>query len=201
MGYRSDGAPQCPGCHIGCDLDDPQCGRGLKIRASWLRGEEIPQRRGPGGSGPGPDGPHPGGPGGPGGPGPRGPLSPEDKLNFLLTGILPRKLEQQPGTEDDKASILIWLTRQEGAMSYSVMPERARVNPDTLYANLEQLLEEGLIEDRYTEWGAQHYWITEAGRARAKQAEEQQRNAVRERYAALSDVEKEQLIELLEKLL
>lgn len=86
-------------------------------------------------------------------------------------------------------------------MSYSVMPERARVNPDTLYANLEQLLEEGLIEDRYTEWGAQHYWITEAGRARAKQAEEQQRNAVRERYAALSDVEKEQLIELLEKLL
>ena len=86
-------------------------------------------------------------------------------------------------------------------MSYSVMPERARVNPDTLYANLEQLLEEGLIEDRYTEWGAQHYWITEAGRARVKQAEEQQRNAVRERYAALSDEEKEQLIELLEKLL
>ena len=202
-------APTCPGCHIGCSLYDPQCGRGLRFRDAWQAGEEIPERRFPGG--PGAGGPGAGGPGkppagGPGGPGAGGPIGParfandpDKKLMFLLTGIIPRVLGSLNGS--DQAQILSWLTRQEGAMTYAVMPERARVNKDDLYENLEELLRKGFIEDRYTSWGTQYYWITEEGKREAQRLEEQGNQAIKQKFDALTGDEKQQLEDLLAKLL
>ena len=199
-------APQCPGCHIGCSLADPQCGRGLRFRDAWQAGEEIPERRRPGGPGPqGAPGPNDGksaepkaGRPGPGGPGGRQ-MDSNKKLMFLLTGIVPRALGELNGTDQDQ--ILSWLTRQEGVMTYSVMPERARVDAAALYGNLEELLAVGYIRDEYSDWGTQYYWITDAGRAAAKRAEEERETAIKERFSALTDAEKQQLEELVGKLL
>ena len=179
--------PLCPGCHIRCDLAAPQCGRGLRFKEALSRGEELPQRGGRRG------------PGGPGGARPEPCV--EQKLQFMLTGMLPRVLQQGPEEHDETTNILSWLMRQEGAMTYRIMPERARANADTLYETLEQMLYDGLIEDRYTDWGGQFYWITEAGMAEAKAVEQRKAAAVKEKFAALSDEEKEQLAELLEKLI
>ena len=205
-------APVCPGCHIGCSLALPQCARGIKFREKWEAGEEIPERRMPGMGGPGGPGkggqPGKGGPGGPGKggkggrPGPGGPggfaMDPDRRLSMLLTGIVPRVIG---GEQDPKAQVLACLQRQDGAMTYEAIPERVRIATEEIYRALEQLMEEGLVVREVREWGSVYYWITEEGEAAAKAMGEAEAQATKERFACLTDEEKTQLGEMLDKLL
>lgn len=190
-------APRCPGCHMGCSLDEPQCARGLtRFKPMWLNGEELPQRRRPGGPG-GPGGPA-GGPGGPGGPGGKAPTQ-EGKLAHLLVDVVPRVLGAALG--GDRERVLSWLVRQEGGISYRIMSERTGVEPRALYRVLEELLAEELIVDDYSQRGAQFYWITPAGRRAAEQASEEQDRAITAAFSSLSSEEKQQLEALIAKIL
>lgn len=217
----------CPGCHIGCSLGNPQCTRGLEVfRPMWLRGEELPQRRGGrpphgprggaasgqcGGDAERPDGGAAGRPCGEGKPGGRMPrggpaglgkppmMEPEEKLTFLLTEIVPRSLADICG--DDRGRLLERLVHQGGGMSLEIMPERARVDAREVEALVKSLLAEGLVEERVTECGSRFYWVTDEGRLAADRFEARRREAAVERFSALDDGERQQLEVLVEKLL
>ena len=186
-------APTCPGCHMGCPLDDVQCVRGQGFAKKWQRGEEIPERRGPGGPG---GRPGPGGPGGLGGPGaPNGPggFSVERRLGFLMQ-IVPARVKQQG--PDDAGRFMMMLARQGGGMSYRVLPEKGRMPEDQLWDVVAMLERSDLLEERGG-W----VFLTEAGQAEAKWHEDREKQATEEAFSALTDDEKEQLANLLEKLM
>ena len=198
-------APICPGCHIGCTLDDPQCARGFeRFRPMWLNGEEVPVRRKPGRPGPGGPGGHKG-PGGPkaGGrpPRPHGGNGPSqgELLIFLLTEVAPRALGELKGSTDDQ--VLEVIQRHEGGATYCVILERTRLDEPNAYAALESLLENGYIEEAYTEWGTQFYWITPQGRDYAQEAKECSKATIEKRMSALSAEEQTTLEELISKLI
>lgn len=191
--------PLCPGCHLTCSLDDPQCARGLdRFRPMWLAGEEIPQRRTPGG--PGPKGPKgPGGPKRP--PHPRGGNGPSQSelLLFLLTEVTPRALGELKGSMQEQ--VLECLMRHEGGATYGVLLERIHGDEQRVYTALEELLQSGGVEESYTDWGTQFYWIAPQGKERAAEAKAANKAAVEERMGVLTPKEQETLEELLSKIL
>lgn len=195
-------APSCPGCHIGCSLAKPQCGRGLKFMDMLERGEEIPVRRMPGG----PGGPGHGGHGGPehGGKGERPAPNPrmrDNHLTMLLTKIMPHVLADASDPEsDDQASILAWIERQEGKLSKAIMPERARVDKEALDANLSTLLDAGLVETVELN-GTVFYTATESGKAQAQEREDAKQAATAKALESLSDDEREMLVQLCHKIM
>ncbi len=198
-------APICPGCHIGCTLDDPQCARGFeRFRPMWLNGEEVPVRRMPGRPGPGGPGGHKG-PGSPkaGGrpPRPHGSNDPSqgELLIFLLTEVAPRALGELKGSADDQ--VLEVIQRHEGGATYCVILERTRLDEPNAYAALESLLENGYIEEAHTEWGTQFYWITPQGRDYAQEAKECSKATIEKRMSALSAEEQTTLEKLISKLI
>lgn len=201
----------CPGCHIECSLEDPQCTRGLEVfRPMWLRGEELPQRKG----GRPPFGPRGTGTGSAGRDGAtdgcsglprciedRGkpPVSLDEKLAFLLTEVLPRSLSSACG--GDRERLLAGLVHQGGGMSCQVMPERARVDARDLADILDSLVAEGLVTEGLTKTGSRFYWVTEKGRLAAGRLEAARKEAIAERFSALGSEEKQQLELIVEKLL
>lgn len=187
---------QCPGCHIGCSLARPQCGRGLGFAEKLARGEELPARRVPGGPKGGP-----GGPGGKGGrPRPSGPMR-DSHLVMLLTKIMPNVLGDIEGLQgSDGDNILAWLKRQEGKMTKAIMPERARANKETLDATLATLGEAGLVEVQSVN-GVEFYAITAAGEERVEAQEQAQKTAVAQALEPLSDEERQTIVELCHKIL
>lgn len=195
---------QCPGCHIGCSLTAPQCGRGLGFAEKLANGEELPPRRIPGGPMGGAGKPGPGGSGGPGPKGgrpkPSGPMR-DNHLVMLLTKIMPNVLGSVEGLEaDEPTNILTWLLRQEGKMTKAIMPERARATKETLDATLAALVENGLVEVVSVN-GAEFYAITEAGKAQVEDQNLIQQTAVAKALAPLADDERQTIVELCHKLL
>lgn len=212
-------APMCPACHVTCSLYDPQCSRGIEFRGRWQAGEETPARRippqgrpaGQPGSRPSDDGedkpnarrgghrPQDGhaGPGRQGGF--RGPKSTEDKLMFLLAGVVPRVLSGLDGGAEQK--LLSALSRQGGAMSRDVIPEKTRIDDAKADKALDSLVDANLVEPRQCDWGTTYYWVTGNGTLRCKELEAERDKAVKEAFSALSDEEQGELASLLDKLL
>lgn len=188
----------CPGCHIGCALSDPQCARGLKIfRPIWLDGKDLaPYRRSRGFTKPqGTEKPESHNARRE----PRAALGRDEKLAHLLVEVLPRLIGSR--IENDRDRLLTRLVHQGGGMSCRIMPERARVDECALAETIEGLLDEGLVCSGTTECGSEFLWVTDKGRSAAEQAKERHSQATRDCFRVLDENEKQFLDGIIEKLL
>ena len=200
--------PQCPGCHIGCNLAKPQCGKGLKFVEMLAAGEELPERRGPGGPRGGKPGP--GGPGGPKGEKKGGFAGPpnatiEMRMNHLAmiyNTIMPGILANKPAMQaDDKTNILTWMGRTEGKMARAIMPERVRgIDADNLDATLAEMVEAGLVETVEVN-GVEFYQQAAAGADAVKEYEKAHADSVAETFSMLTEDEIITLVTLSHKIM
>ena len=118
--------PVCPGCHMRCDLVDPQCGKGYRLVKEWREtGSMTPGRRGPASG------------------------NPAMRLRFLLE-MTSRQLPYQ--LEDTRADQLLGMLHRQGDfMKFDVLEEKARMSWEDLDRVIPWLEQRGLVE---TDWDA-----------------------------------------------
>lgn len=207
----SNGAPTCPGCHFGCALDDYQCGRGRKFLAMWHNGEAIPERRGPGM-------PRHAGKQGPGGEasaaraagnaqrpekrggegGPEGQLPPDMRLVMLLNVTANALRDERDSNTADE--VLDCIVRQDRSATIRIIAERVRKDPAELEAALQELQQRSLAQP-HDDDGRTFFEPTEEGLAHCKAWQEKRREDDTRFVSGLSEDEKQQLADLLQKML
>ena len=185
--------PQCPGCHIGCNLANPNCGKGLGFALKFKAGEEIPERGGHGRPRPGADS---------GGPHGASPEMRRNHLAMLYTEIMPKVLGSMEGMKaDDKTQILTWIKRMEGKMTKQVMGLRVQgIDTSALNGNLDELVADGLLTTTEID-GKTYYEITDAGCAVADKHEAAHRASVEKAFECLTDEGVSTLVELSHKIM
>ncbi|MBO4235088.1 MAG: winged helix-turn-helix transcriptional regulator [Firmicutes bacterium] len=185
------------------------------------RGPQAPGMRGPCGGphGPemrGPNGPEMRGPQGLHGPEMRGPQGPQPGMRGPQPGMHGpgRACPQMPGAHGGphmdpfkrqafaQARLLSVLTEHEGGVRQKVLAEAMRINPSSTSELISKLESEGYVartvdpDDKRATLIA----LTEVGRARAYELEDEKNEKFAKVFEPLTEKEKEQLLKLLEKL-
>ena len=183
--------PVCPGCHFTCAIDDYQCARGEMFYERWKAGEEVPERRGPGRP--------------PAGGMPKGILKPtSDERTMHLLHILEialSDLERESGSDAPERRVVDCLMRHNQSASEFVITGRTNLAGAELGDALEQVEAQHLVERRQVQTGATFYALTDQGIEQAKAWLEELRAAQTRFLSVLDDSEKQQLHQLVAKLL
>ena len=187
-------APQCPGCHFGCSLARYQCARGKNLRAKWLAGEVIPERRAPWEHAKRNDEPRKAGKGA--GMPPMPAYMKAMRMLNIASFALADHRENQP-----EKMVVDAIARQEGCATLPIIKGRMGKDAADPSSSLEKLVQDGLVEVQEDEIAGTMYALTELGRSQGETWRNERMAADAAFVDALSEEEQEQLAALIAKLL